>query len=837
MALDKASIIKEAQKYLAKGQIDKAIAEWEKVLQGSQDANAFNTVGDLYLKKNDRQNAIERFHRAAEIFRKEGFSLKALALYKKILNINPHDAKSHLALGELNEEKNIATDAIKYYLAAGDMFHKANQKTEAVNTYKRILKIASGNLSMRLKIAELFSKEGFAEETAEEYVSISAIYEEQGELEKAKDYLEKAIEIKPGNRAALIGLGNFYEKRGEAQKALDYFKTAIVKTGKSNELVLKAARLAFQMEDYTDAREFADAVVESDPSNLEARRLIAEILMRQGDMEAAWKEYAPVLDELIFLNRLDEAIEILLLFKEIEPVEARRKLITFYKQKEDNESALRELREIGEILEESGMLQEATGCYKEALSLAPDDEDIKARLAELEKVPSDEEDEKEQKPVEQVLVEAEVFLGYALYEDARRLLEGLKLRAPGNVDLHLKLKTLYKSTNDHEQAVTECIILSELYKRSGDAAAREAVIKEAFSINRGDPRLIDRFGQPPEEPEEKIEDASTGDERELEEEPSEEAAPEHARQEGDDGSQSPEVVEPAETGSLPSGDNLFESGGELDNYSEDLSEADFYVKQGILDEAEEIYRRLLASFPENQTLKAKLEEIDNLRIESEKMEEAIAAEEAELANLQSITIDDVMGSEEPAEPAIESDVLEIFEEFKKGLAKELEAEDTETHYNLGIAYKEMGLLDDAIREFQVSRQDPKFFIHSASMLGVCYMEKGLYPLAIEAIQSALMKVTKKEEAHWGLKYDLALAFEKSGKMKEALDLFMEVYGWDSKFRDVADKISVCQAGAGKRPVVAVSPKEAHEAPPAGREEKEGEGTNREPVKKNRVSYI
>jgi len=809
MSADKASIIREAQKYLAKGQVDKAIAEWEKILTGSQDANAFNTVGDLYLKKNDKQNAVERIHRAAEIFRKEGFSLKALALYKKILNINPQDARSHLALGELNEEKNIVTDAIKYYLAAGDMFLKSNQKTDAVSTYKRILNLAGGNLSMRLKIVDLFSKEGFVEETAEEYVSIAKIYEDGGEGEKAREYLEKAIEIKPGNRAALIALGLFHEKAGDLRAALGYLKTAIVRTGKSNELVLKAARIAFEVGDYPDAGEFAASVAESDPSSLEAKRLIAEVRMKEGDLEAAWKEYAPVLDELIFLNRLEEAIEILLLFKEIEPVEARRKLITFYKQKNDGASALRELLEIGEILEESGMLPEAIGCYKEAHLLSPDDEGIKAKLAELEKIPGEEEEKKDEKPVEEVLIEAEVFLGYGLYEDAKRLLDGLKLRAPGNLDLHLKLKTLYKSTGDTEQAVTECIILSELYKRSANEAGREAVIKEAFSINGEDPRLIERFGALP-LPKKEIPEKKTVKEKEEEEEM---------------------VAE--ESGPVLMG----EPSGEIENYSEELTEADFYIKQGIFAEAEEIYRRLLRSFPENETLMAKIAEIDALKAQSEKIEEALAAEEAELAGLQSISIDEVMASDEITEPAIESDVLEIFEEFKKGLEKELRAEDTETHYNLGIAYKEMGLLDDSIREFQVSRQDPKYFIHSASMLGVCYMEKGLYPLAVEAIQSALMKVTKKEEAHWGLKYDLALAYEKMEKMREALDLYTEVYGWDSKFRDVADKITICRAArlAVEKPAAPERPREESPEAPKGQPPKES--VDRHQARKSRVSYI
>ena len=101
---DKTTYIKEAQKYLAKGQLDKAISEWEKLIKEYPDGNNYNFIGDLYLKKGDKKNAIEAYHQAANIYRHEGFSLKALALFKKVLNINPANADALYALGELSEE-------------------------------------------------------------------------------------------------------------------------------------------------------------------------------------------------------------------------------------------------------------------------------------------------------------------------------------------------------------------------------------------------------------------------------------------------------------------------------------------------------------------------------------------------------------------------------------------------------------------------------------------------------------------------------------------------------------------------------------------------------------
>ena len=109
----------------------------------------------------------------------------------------------------------------------------------------------------------------------------------------------------------------------------------------------------------------------------------------------------------------------------------------------------------------------------------------------------------------------------------------------------------------------------------------------------------------------------------------------------------------------------------------------------------------------------------------------------------SIDEQEIVEAQEMPEAKLDNDVLEIFQEFKKGLESELEDEDSETHYNLGIAYKEMGLVDDAIKEFQTSGKDKKRFLQSSSMLGVCYMEKGLYSLAIDVLNKTLDSIKEK----------------------------------------------------------------------------------------------
>ena len=154
-------------------------------------------------------------------------------------------------------------------------------------------------------------------------------------------------------------------------------------------------------------------------------------------------------------------------------------------------------------------------------------------------------------------------------------------------------------------------------------------------------------------------------------------------------------------------------------------------------------------------------------------------------------------AEEPA-PAAGTDLgdqalSDIFREFQKGVEKQLGKEDYETRYNLGIAYKEMGLVDEAIAEFQLAAKDEKRLLECASMLGICFLEKGMPGLAVKWFEKGLAAPGRSDEEYQGLRYDLANALEQSGDRAKALAVFTDLYGQDASFRDVAEKVRRLQA--------------------------------------------
>jgi hypothetical protein len=152
-------------------------------------------------------------------------------------------------------------------------------------------------------------------------------------------------------------------------------------------------------------------------------------------------------------------------------------------------------------------------------------------------------------------------------------------------------------------------------------------------------------------------------------------------------------------------------------------------------------------------------------------------------------------SPEPAPPAEMGDasLADIFREFKKGVDRQLGQEDYDTRYNLGIAYKEMGLVDEAIAEFQLAAKDPGRLLECSSMLGICFLDKGLPKLAVKWFEKGLAAPGRSEEEYQGLRYDLACAYEADGDRDRARGLFAELFGQDAAFRDVAEKLRALSA--------------------------------------------
>jgi tetratricopeptide (TPR) repeat protein len=143
------------------------------------------------------------------------------------------------------------------------------------------------------------------------------------------------------------------------------------------------------------------------------------------------------------------------------------------------------------------------------------------------------------------------------------------------------------------------------------------------------------------------------------------------------------------------------------------------------------------------------------------------------------------------------DVESVFQQFKKGVAEQIGLEDSDTHFDLGIAYKEMGLLDDAIGEFDLARQNPQRECIAFTMMGICFVEKGEIADAISHFKKGLYAEAKTDREELGLYFELGQAYELMHDAKEALYYYQKVQKREPEFRNVGDRIKALASPQGK----------------------------------------
>ncbi|MBX7098294.1 MAG: hypothetical protein K1X89_11325, partial [Myxococcaceae bacterium] len=294
-----------------------------------------------------------------------------------------------------------------------------------------------------------------------------------------------------------------------------------------------------------------------------------------------------------------------------------------------------------------------------------------------------------------------------------------------------------------------------------------------------------------------------------------------------------ELVEaPAEEAYEAPAEEAVEAPAEEDPAGEELEEASFFIEQGLWDEAREILETVTIAYPGHVRAQEMLAKVEagsaSANATGEQPTEATTApteapplvapngesegkDAFDLAAELASELGETEGAAEPAPAAADEDfqysVEEVFSEFKKGLEKVVKPGDVDTHYDLGIAYKEMGLLDDAVGEFTVARQGcvgQKKEVDCLAMSGALHLMRGDPASAVEAYEAALQSPHATGDVEKAIRYELAAALEQAQELGKALAHFLKVEQLDPAYRDV--KASVARLSAVTEPDPGLLPK-------------------------------
>jgi tetratricopeptide (TPR) repeat protein len=213
LAGEKDAKVEKARQLAESGKFAQAIDAWRQLLDETphNDANVYNTIGDLCLKNKATPDAIDAYGKAARFYLQEGFHLKAIALYKKILKFDPNRAEMYTLLGDLNVVRGLLNNAVADYLSGAKMYLKIGKAMNALTLFRKITKVDPQNTDMRLRVADLCLKEKLTEEAIDEYLRIGRDYQRAGRHDEAKKLYEQILKISPKHAEARQRLDTPYQ--------------------------------------------------------------------------------------------------------------------------------------------------------------------------------------------------------------------------------------------------------------------------------------------------------------------------------------------------------------------------------------------------------------------------------------------------------------------------------------------------------------------------------------------------------------------------------------------------------------------------------------------------
>ena len=219
--MSKEEIIEQAEKLIKAGKYDKAIKEYQKLLEEDpSDMRAKLKIGDLYAKNKEMPNALKNYREVADYYSQENFHLKAIAVYKTVLKLSPSAIEVNGKLGALYHEVGLDQDAInQYYIVAGYYDGKGMLK-ESMEVRKKILEIDPSNTTSRIRLAELMQQDGKTEDSLHEYEQAASVLTSKKDREALIEVYEKMLYYRPDNVDMLVDLCRIYFEKREFKRAL-----------------------------------------------------------------------------------------------------------------------------------------------------------------------------------------------------------------------------------------------------------------------------------------------------------------------------------------------------------------------------------------------------------------------------------------------------------------------------------------------------------------------------------------------------------------------------------------------------------------------------------------
>jgi tetratricopeptide (TPR) repeat protein len=776
----------------------KAIQEYESGADPSPDVGVYNKVGDLHLKANEPAAAVQVFERAVDLYTDQGFTNNAIALCGKILRVNPGRVQVYLKLAQLHARKNVVTDAKKNLIEYVERMNAFNKLEEAAEAAKKFAEQFADVAELRTLVVELINA------AAREHADNPKLQQLVADLAQLGDSRASTAVRRPSRMSTAIGKPKagdlvFLDVGDEEEvKAPPPPRAAAPAAPPKPATPPPVARPVAPPTAPKPAAPVAKPVAPAvrpvvpapkpaapppkpapppvpEPLGLERTSLVdddATPVMDDTDMRVE----TPALDGLI-LDGMDlgaaadaelpdlEMHEELPDLTSIEvPDDITPADITLTEAEAPSDLSLEETPELDAPLgglgdEDAAPVLRATGGHAAFTGNTFESDPAEESVVEL---PMTEELTFEEPAVEEPLefIEAEAPRQLSTAEWEERIIDD-----PENPEHHRSLGEALLAAGETQRGHEELELALDRYEAREEWPKALDVAKELISLDTSSVKFYQK----------RVELAfRLGDREYL-----------------------------------------------VDSY---LELGDALLRSGAVDKAVAVYRRVAEHDPGNQRAASALltlagEETPTPAKAALKAAPAKPAAPAAAAppvprasrpvpvaqdgfvDLGSFIMDDEQPAStrmriEEEEPSgdEEKDFSSMLSAFKQGIEKTVAEEDFQTHYDLGVAFKEMGLLDEAIGEFQKALRAPEGKLRSSEALGTAFFEKEQYGVAETILKRAVENITGSDDEKLGLWYWLGRSYEAQQKAREAQGAYQHVTAVNIKFLDTADRVKSLKAG-------------------------------------------
>jgi len=726
----------------------KAIQQIESGAETSPDLSLYNRVGDLYLKINDTAAAVRSYERAVDLYADQGFFNNAIALCGKILRVNPGRTQTYLKLAQLHARKNVVIEAKRNLIEFLERMNALGQLDQAFQSVKEFADQFSGSQEIRMMLVDLLRAASREEEALEQLAKIAGDLELRGG--------GPAKPAAPGGEAQTQAATAVPRRPIPGRGDLVFLDTGFD---------LPPAPVAAEAAPFAAAppsppADLPLAVEAPPPEGLEHTEFVADSPTAQAGPAGEVPPVPP-------LTGLEQTVESDL---PAEPVGLLPGL--------ELEATSGDMEFEGVPLDAMEQ-QDAAGVEAEMVDgLLDTSEELDIALSATEvdfAVPADPAPDLDLDFLEDEVAAGTPTAGLPLIDagapgvggtDELADLEERIIEDPENPDLHRELADRLLLEGDLPRAAEELRLSLQGYEDAEDwpgavGIADRLVALEPDAILNHQKRVELAF--------------RTGERAPL-----------------------------------------------LDAY---LALGDALVRAGATYKALAVYGRVHEHDPSNDRASAAIASLTepppppvapappSVRPAAPAPQAVptaappppapnAPAADASFVDLGSMIFEESaprdtrmrIDRREPEDQDEQREFKEILEQFKRGIEENLDTDDYQAHYELGVAFKEMGLLDEAIAEFQKALRAPEGRLRTSEALGMAFFEKGQFAVSEAVLRRAVDGVDGGDEAKIGLIYWLGRALEAQGKGADAITSYERAMAVDIRFMDLSDRIHRLTAG-------------------------------------------